>query len=261
MTKGQKIRDVLFPFVYAILILLVSEMIVLLIAGLAGGYADPDEITAKMRFVPLLSSAGFYICSLIFMRRMFLSDEARFGRDHNGWPLWKAAAAVITSAAAGDAVSCLIGGSGISQIFQGYSAAFTASFDGQNVILLVAVTCVLGPVAEEVIFRGIIFRRARAYLGPVGGAIVSALLFGLYHANVVQFIYAAAAGMLFALWYHESGSLKICAAAHAAMNLWAVLLSRGFGISSLDPATWSPALPVAEGIVAAAGIFCILRKK
>ena len=55
--------------------------------------------------------------------------------------------------------------------------------------------CVLGPVAEELLFRGIVLRT----LAPFGrklAIVVSALLFGLFHGNLLQMPYAFVLGLV-----------------------------------------------------------------
>ena len=73
----------------------------------------------------------------------------------------------------------------------------TETFDmlPRSVVLLGA--CILGPVCEELLFRGLLAGRLARY-GQKPAALVSALLFGLYHANVSQFFYAFALGLLLA---------------------------------------------------------------
>lgn len=84
---------------------------------------------------------------------------------------------------------------------------------------------VLSPLAEELIFRGIVFSRMKRYLPVTVSAIFSAALFGIYHGNIVQALYGFLAGCVFALVYHKSGSFVLTAALHGLMNvtgfLWA----------------------------------------
>ena len=58
-------------------------------------------------------------------------------------------------------------------------------------------TLILAPVAEELIFRGVIFQVLRKY-GRVFAIVASALLFGIYHGNLPQGIFAFVIGILFA---------------------------------------------------------------
>ena len=52
--------------------------------------------------------------------------------------------------------------------------------------------------------------------------VLSAVFFGLYHGNFVQFLYAALLGMLLALMYHRTGTLWTAIVAHMAANLWSL---------------------------------------
>ena len=47
-------------------------------------------------------------------------------------------------------------------------------------------------------------------------------MFGIYHANMIQFIYTSIMGLLLALYYEKSGSLIVPVIAHMAMNAFAV---------------------------------------
>ena len=82
--------------------------------------------------------------------------------------------------------------------------------------------CVIAPVVEEMLFRGVILRgflqrytRTQAIWG-------SALLFGLAHLNIYQFVAALLLGALSGWLYDRARSLVPCIALHAAYNttLW-----------------------------------------
>ena len=55
--------------------------------------------------------------------------------------------------------------------------------------------CILGPISEELLFRGLILRGVRPW-GKQAAILVSALVFGLFHGNVVQIPFAFAVGMV-----------------------------------------------------------------
>lgn len=80
---------------------------------------------------------------------------------------------------------------------------------------------VVSPFAEEVVFRGIIYNRLKAFFGkqPVGKPMVlSALLFGIYHGNIVQMLYGFLMGMLIACIYERYGGFLYAFLFHAAAN-------------------------------------------
>ncbi|MDO9004172.1 MAG: CPBP family intramembrane metalloprotease [Aquabacterium sp.] len=79
-------------------------------------------------------------------------------------------------------------------------------------------TCVIAPVVEEMLFRGILLR---SFLDryPRGLAIgYSALYFGAAHLNIYQFLLAFLLGLLMGWLYERSRSLIPCVALHAAIN-------------------------------------------
>lgn len=55
--------------------------------------------------------------------------------------------------------------------------------------------CILGPIAEELLFRGIVLRTLRPW-GKQAAILISALVFGLYHGNVAQIPFAFAVGVV-----------------------------------------------------------------
>lgn len=58
-------------------------------------------------------------------------------------------------------------------------------------------TLLLSPVAEELLFRGAVFQVLRKY-GRIFAIVASAALFGIYHGNLPQGMFAFAAGILLA---------------------------------------------------------------
>lgn len=55
--------------------------------------------------------------------------------------------------------------------------------------------CILGPISEELLFRGVVMRTLRPW-GKQAAIVLSALVFGLFHGNVVQIPFAFAVGMV-----------------------------------------------------------------
>lgn len=84
---------------------------------------------------------------------------------------------------------------------------------------------VFSPLAEEMIFRGVIFNRFKRYLPVTISGVISAVLFGIYHGNVVQALYGFIVGCLFAWIYHKRGSFVETVALHGIMNVTGFLLT------------------------------------
>ena len=83
----------------------------------------------------------------------------------------------------------------------------------------------IAPVAEELLFRGIIYNCFRRYLKLFSAMIVAAVLFGVYHGNSVQGIYAFSLGCLIIYGYEYFGDFRIPVAIHIVANVLVYVLS------------------------------------
>ena len=88
------------------------------------------------------------------------------------------------------------------------------------------------PIMEEMIFRGLIYRRMRHNVSMWKAMMFSALMFGFYHGNSVQFVYAFLSGILLAYLYEKYGSIKAPVLAHMLMNIVSCVLTE------VDVFTW-----------------------
>ena len=90
---------------------------------------------------------------------------------------------------------------------------------GPAVIWSLAFVVVLwGPLAEEVFFRGFIFSGLRRRMGFAGAAVVSSIIFALFHVDPRVMVPIFVTGMLLAWLYHRTGSVWSSFAAHAMQN-------------------------------------------
>ena len=88
--------------------------------------------------------------------------------------------------------------------------------------LAVLALVVVGPLAEEVYFRGFMFAGLARRWGVLVGAVVSASAFAVLHGNVALLAPAFMSGLLFAWVYRAAGSLWPAVLAHAAQNALAL---------------------------------------
>jgi len=89
---------------------------------------------------------------------------------------------------------------------------------GAVVRLLLGLAVLVGPVAEEVFFRGLIYRWLRHRVGVWPGLLTSSFLFALLHTDWVAFVPILALGLLFGWVYERTGSLAAPAAVHIFHN-------------------------------------------
>ena len=85
-------------------------------------------------------------------------------------------------------------------------------------ILMGVVACIGAPLAEEVVFRGYIYTMVKKMAGLPLAVILSGLLFGAVHMNLVALLPLTVLGILLALSYEYTGSLWAPIAIHFCFN-------------------------------------------
>lgn len=88
---------------------------------------------------------------------------------------------------------------------------------------LVLIIGIIGPIAEEVFFRGFAYRAFKERLGKGAALVLSALLFAAIHGNPLALFPIFLIGLLLAYIYERTGSLAAPIGLHCANNLMAVL--------------------------------------
>lgn len=86
---------------------------------------------------------------------------------------------------------------------------------------------VISPVAEEIVFRGIVYNRLHRNYSRNIALIYSAILFGLYHGNAVQGLYGFLLGLLIAVLYEKYGSFLVPVILHGAANIAVYVVTSG----------------------------------
>ena len=130
-----------------------------------------------------------------------------------------AAAGAVTL---GIAVNNIIAMTPLVQMSEGFQEANESFFAGTVVFELLG-SCLVIPIAEELLFRGVVYKRLKLYFGVTPALIGSALIFGIMHVNLVQFLYAAVIGLFLAFVLEKTGKLSMAVLGHIAANLAAVL--------------------------------------
>lgn len=185
------------------------------IAGSAlrpGGF-DPQSILDGADTATLL--ADFFIAAgllLWFKIRQTPLPEAVCLRRCSGWT------AGFCSFA--DIVLYVLTDLALSLLPEAWMAAYNADMSvltstGLNTFLTMAV---LGPLAEELAFRGVIQTRLERAMPPWLALVLQAAIFGLVHGTPIQMAYAFLMGLAFGFLRRRTGSILPGFAAHAAFN-------------------------------------------
>ena len=103
-------------------------------------------------------------------------------------------------------------------------ALFTQTKSPFIVAGMLLVACVGAPLYEELLFRAGLYRYIRQKLGRTPALLISGLCFGALHANWASFAPLAVLGMLLALVYEATGSIRVAIIAHGLFNLNTIIL-------------------------------------
>lgn len=121
-------------------------------------------------------------------------------------------------------------------------------------VISVLSTVLVGPIVEEIIFRGLIFTRLRRVFSGKAAIVLSAAVFGYCHGDFVWFCYAFVLGMIFAWTMECSGSILPAMVMHIVFNGTNELLML---LANWEPGSWFYLLIFMLG--SAGTIFCALH--
>lgn len=93
-----------------------------------------------------------------------------------------------------------------------------------NVVVVLSVI-ILIPIVEENIFRGFIFKTIKKYSSFVIGMILSSLMFGLFHGNVVQAIGGFICGIVLCFIYEYVNNIMYPIIFHILFNLSSLFIN------------------------------------
>lgn len=106
------------------------------------------------------------------------------------------------------------------------------------------------PVLEELVFRKLLLNRMRP-LGEKAAILFTAIMFGLMHGNLNQFLYATAIGIILGYMAVKTGRIVYSIVVHMCINSFSVILSL---IMLQTGEVWESVIPL---VLPAIGVFVI----
>lgn len=157
----------------------------------------------------------------------------------------------LAGAAAGATLNNLLILSSLEEVSESFQQVNQYFFAGGILFELLG-ACVLTPFLEELLYRGVVYGRLcdmmildneektdrgkkRERVSRILAVVISALLFGVIHMNLVQFIYAGILGILLAWFMEKTGHFYGAFLAHMGANLMAVLRVEVSAFSWMKP--------------------------
>lgn len=239
-TRGMTVRSMLLPFLLFMLVRQAVSLSALWLAAVAEPHVPQalwpnlyclDTATGELGYTGNLRSivsALSYAAAGLSLLRLALpalrEARKRMALSHlRRERPWRYIAALLISCCAVLGLNLLFDLSGII----GGSAAYRAVARSQfSASLAVGLLCygIITPLAEELLFRGILYHELKKCCGLTIAMLVSSLLFGLYHMNPVQGTYGFLMGLLIAYLYEYFGSFLWPVLVHMLANILAYML-------------------------------------
>lgn len=101
------------------------------------------------------------------------------------------------------------------ELFKDYSSMMS-SLNANAIMIIYAMFA--GPICEELIFRGVILNSLRKGFGDRTAVIISSVLFGIFHMNIIQFIYATIFGIALGYTYLRRRRIIDSIVLHISIN-------------------------------------------
>lgn len=96
----------------------------------------------------------------------------------------------------------------------------TSLFDNNsNIIITLISTGLIGPVIEELMFRGIVYSELKNKYKNMKAILITTVFFAIFHFNIIQFLYALALGFILIFVYEKYQNIKAPIVLHMASNI------------------------------------------
>lgn len=226
-TKKSPLKRLLFlflPFTFLFVYDILASLVAVVIERALTFFSVSDKfLNSSASFMDASIAFVLSIICYIFYRTVFTKREPEVRISKPTGVIY----AIILGFGAGGISSLWLNGVYIIADYSPFLAKQVKGFDslysdmekGPYIWLFLAIV-VVGPIIEEILFRGIIFssfeNATRSSWFPV---IITGVMFGIWHGSFIQGVYTAIFGMILAYFMKKCRSLVFVAFAHGINNL------------------------------------------
>lgn len=177
----------------------------------------------QVEIVTLSALATIILTGILFARDRKLEQKARIMLPERA-PLSKYWSVVVFGIAGCIAATCLMAMIQLAFYDEQYQQTAQITYSAGFLMQIIGLGVVI-PVAEELMFRGILYKRFRERQGFWYSALWSSLLFSFMHSNTTQMIYTFLLGVLLAYLYEKFGSFRAPVVLHILLNTGSVVFT------------------------------------
>lgn len=230
----QRIWLILFPFLMFILVRqLVMQVLNLVLLNIGSTFTGVigDFLIIKDeadRFIGFTGNAGTLMVTLGYIggafaiwrttKMVLIKAKADMKLTHLKEEPVSSYVLLVTATLGGAlGLNLLMELSGLTNKSEAYRAV---AADQYSAYFLLGLICygIVTPVAEEILFRGMVFNVMKRTMKLKLAVLASAMLFAVYHMNMVQGVYAFLMGLLMAYAYEYFGTFAMPVLIHALSN-------------------------------------------
>lgn len=233
MAKSRKsgflyVWGVIYPIIVYILVMAIANNLV----RLAASYTP--LFTVRPESADVICQGITYIIIIIALNALFTRVDNQYA-SVKGLHIGKLLLVLLMVILAGVGLNYIISTIAPGDADTNY-VAIRDTYYSADFLLQLVVLGVVVPIAEELMYRGILYKRLRAGANITVSVMVSAVVFGLLHFNLIQGIYGALMGAMLAIIVEMTDNIVYSCVGHIGVNIF-TLCSVRFGISTAIKAT------------------------
>lgn len=272
--QGQVLWGMVSPIIMFVLLRIIATQVV---SVFFAWFAEvlPENLWNKMFFIDSTTGAtmvngtwgcvitmiSFLVGGLVFYKNAWLQIETEYANTRlkqlKRKEKWVAPLGVLVTICFVIAGNAILTGSGLAK----QSAGFQQTVSAQAATpFLLGMICygLVTPIVEELLFRGVVFTKAKTLYSFEKSALFSTVLFAAYHMNPVQGIYAMLMGATICYFYDYFGSFSWPLFVHILSNVLVFVCGKmGIGNSKL----FSLPVGIVLFIVGVAGLWFLQKER
>lgn len=140
-----------------------------------------------------------------------------------------------------------------------YMNEILAPISQGSIIISIITVGIVAPIAEELLFRGVIYNTLNRKISIKWTIIIQAIFFGVFHGNLIQGLYATLLGVIFGYVTYKTKSLWPAITMHIVNNLVATIVSYLIGDYLIS--TLGYVLFMVIGIIGIVSLILLIRRK
>ena len=167
------------------------------------------------------------VSCIIIMGILFYKDSKQIRWEGKKLSLYSVIIMIIIGICACIGVNMLFELTGLKTIREEDAKNVAKALYSDKLWLQILVVGIAAPVAEELLFRGILYRRMRTWLSVGPSALAALLIFAAVHGNLLQALYA-----LLVWTYERFAKLTAPIILHVSANLISIIVQQSTWLSS-----------------------------